>query len=190
MGMRLKLLALTMAFFLWSFALLDFYYMTQNFPDVPHASDGVVILTGGKERIQKGMALFQKSKAKRVLISGVDKNVKLGIIKSKQLKGYDDFYQFTDLGYGAVNTFSNALEAAAWVKQHNFHSIALVTSHFHMPRSLWLFKKTMPEIGIFPLSVDGDDSSFIHLLREFHKFYLTKIVSKFLLDTDSETVTL
>jgi uncharacterized SAM-binding protein YcdF (DUF218 family) len=190
MGMRLKLLGLSAAFFFWAFGLIDFYYKTQQFSDQNFSADGIVILTGGKERIQKGMALFQKLKAKRVLISGVDKIVKLEIIKAKQLKGYDDFHQFTDLGYGAVNTFSNALEAATWVKQHDFKSIALVTSHFHMPRSFWLFTKTMPEIEIFPISVDGDDSSFIHLLREFHKFYLTKVVSKFLLDTDTEIPTL
>lgn len=190
MGMRLKLLFLSAAFLLWIFGLVDFYYKTQQFNAQNFSVDGIVILTGGKERIQKGMALFEKLKAKRVLISGVDKIVKFEIIKAKQLKGYDHFHQFTDLGYGAVNTFSNALEAAAWVKQHNFRSIALVTSHFHMPRSLWLFTKTMSEIEIFPVSVDGDDSSFIHLLREFHKFYLTKIVSKFLLDADTEVATL
>lgn len=190
MGMRLKLLGLFSAFFLWLIGLIDFYYKTQQFHLKNTSVDGMVILTGGKERIQKGMALFEKLKAKRVLISGVDRAVKFEIIKAKQLKGYDDFFQFTDLGYGAVNTFSNALETATWVKQHHFYSIALVTSHFHMPRSLWLFTKTMPEIKIFPVAVEGDDSNFIHLLREFHKFYLTKIVSKFLLDTDLDNLSL
>ena len=77
MGMRLKLLGLSAAFFFWAFGLIDFYYKTQQFSDQNFSADGIVILTGGKERIQKGMALFQKLKAKRVLISGVDKIVKL-----------------------------------------------------------------------------------------------------------------
>jgi len=190
MVMRLKLLALIAVFCVWSYGLINFYHGTQQFCEQAPSIDAIVILTGGKDRIQKGMALFEKLYAKRVLISGVDKAVKLPIIKDKQLKGYDIFYQFTDIGYGAVNTFSNALESAVWVRNHHFGSIGLVTSHFHMPRSLWLFKKTMPEITIFPLVVEGDDSSLMHLLREFHKYYLTKIVSKFLFDNDAEALSL
>ncbi len=190
MGMRLKVLALTAVFCVWSYALLDFYQMTQRFSEKESFVSAIVILTGGKDRIQKGMVLFEKVHAKRVLISGVDKTVKLEIIKDKQLKGYDKFYQFIDIGYGAVNTFSNALESAIWARKHQFQSIGLVTSHFHMPRSFWLFKKTMPEIAIFPIAVEGDDSSFIHLLREFHKYYLTKLVSGFLFDADLEIATL
>lgn len=190
MVMRLKLLALIAVFCVWSYGLIDFYHKTQQFFEQMPNTDAIVILTGGKARIQKGMALFEKLHAKRVLISGVDKAVKLPIIKDKQLRGYDSFFQFTDIGYGAVNTFSNALESAVWVRNHHFRSIGLVTSYFHMPRSLWLFKKTMPEIIIFPLVVEGDDSSLVHLLREFHKYYLTKIVSKFLFDGDAEVFSL
>lgn len=195
MVMRLKLLILLVTFCVWSYGLLDFYQATQHFSFVNSQSvenkvDGIVILTGGKDRIQTGMALFNQLHAKRILISGVDKTVNLSVIKGKQLKGYEHIYQFTDIGYGAVNTFSNALESAVWVRNHRFKTIGLVTSRFHMLRSLWLFKKTMSEKTIFPIVVEADDSSLFHLLREYHKYYLTRFVSKFLFDNDSEVALL
>jgi uncharacterized SAM-binding protein YcdF (DUF218 family) len=188
--MRLKLFLFLGLFGIWLFGLIDFYKLTSHFSCTKNPVEGIVILTGGKDRIQTGMALFNKLQAKRILISGVDKAVNLSVIKHKQLKGYDCIHHFTDIGYGAVNTFSNALESAVWVRNHGFQTIGLVTSRFHIPRSLWLFKKAMPETSIFPIVVDADDSSFFHLLREYHKYYLTRFVSTFLFDNESETVSL
>lgn len=190
MVMRLKLFIFLCLFFAWLYGLVDFYKTTLRFSYQKDHVDGIVILTGGKDRIQTGMALFKDVQAKRVLISGVDKIVNLNVIKHKQLKGYDHLHQYTDIGYGAVNTFSNAIESAFWVRSHNFQTIGLVTSRFHIPRSLWLFKKAMPEVTILPIVVDADDSSFSHLLRECHKYYLTRLVSTFLFDNDNEIVTL
>ena len=190
MGMRLKSLVLLVVFGSWVYGLVDFYMVTQQFANTKNPVDGIVILTGGKDRIQTGMALFDELRAKRILISGVDRAVKPSVIKQKQLKGYDHIHQFTDIGYGAVNTFSNALESAVWVRNHRFQTIGLVTGRFHIPRSLWLFKKAMPETTVLPIAVDADDSNFVHLLREYHKYYLTRIVSTFLFDTDSEAILL
>lgn len=186
--MPLKVFILLTLFGGWFLGLAGFYKSAQNFPVCKNRLDGIVVLTGGRERIQNGMALFKVTHAKRILISGVDRVVKESDIKHKQLKGYDDIHQFTDLGYGAVNTFSNALEAAFWARNNHFKVVGLVTSRFHIPRSFWLFKKAMPEIKIFPIAVDADDSSFFHLIKEYHKYYLTKFVSAFLFDSfDNDT---
>lgn len=190
MVMRLKPLVLLITFGAWVYGLISFYVGTQEYTNTKSPVDGIVILTGGKDRIQTGMALFNELRAKRILISGVDRAVKPSVIKQKQLKGYDLIHQFTDIGYGAVNTFSNALESAVWVRNHQFQKIGLVTGRFHIPRSLWLFKKAMPETTIFPIVVDVDDLNFVHLLREYHKYYLTKLVSNFLFDTERENILL
>ena len=188
--MRLKLFLSIGISFVWFYSLFNFYKSDADFSNQTNEVEGIVLLTGGKDRIQTGMALFKELNAKRILISGVDRTVKLSVIKDKQLKGYDDIYPFTDLGYGAVNTFSNALEAAFWVQKHQFLKVGLVTSRFHMPRSLWLFKRAMPDIAIFPIVVDGKDFSFFNFLREYSKYYLTKIVSAFLFDGYNELVIL
>ena len=79
MVMRLKLLILLVTFCVWSYGLFDFYRDTQSFSCINSQVNGIVILTGGKDRIQTGMALFNQLHAKRILISGVDKIVNYAI---------------------------------------------------------------------------------------------------------------
>ncbi len=188
--MRLKPLILLSLFSLWLYGVFDFYKVTQSISAAKSPVDGLVILTGGNDRIKTGLDHIVALKAKRVLISGVSKVVKIAAFECHQLQGYTHIIERIDIGYGAVNTFSNALEAAIWVRKHQFNSIGLVTSRFHLPRSLWLFKEAMPEIGIVPIVVDANDSTFFHLLKECHKYYLTKWVSRFLFDHEVEKTVL
>jgi len=190
MDLRLKPLVLLCFFGIWLGGLWHFYNITKGFANVATLVDGIVILTGGNDRIKSGLEQTSALKAKRVLVSGVPKSVKITTFQAIQLQGYPHILEQIDIGYGAVNTFSNALEAAVWVRNHQFRSIALVTSRFHMPRSLWLLKKAMTDIAITSIVVDANDSTFLHLLKEYHKYYLTKWVSTFLFDQEVEGVTL
>jgi len=186
--MRLKPLILLAFFCVWFYGVFDFYKLTQAIASVKNPVDGIVILTGGNDRIKNGLAHIDELKAGRVLISGVPKAVKIKTFQCNQLQAYSHILESIDIGYGAVNTFSNALESAVWVRNHHFKSIGLVTSRFHLPRSLYLFKKAMPEIAIRPIVVDAKDSTFFHLLKECHKYYLTKLVSIFLFDAETDAL--
>src|SRR3546814_12347328 len=44
----------------------------------------------------------------------------------------------------------NAEEAAEWMRERGFHSLRLVTAHYHMPRSRRLFVHAMPGVTIVP----------------------------------------
>ena len=186
MGMRLKLFLLLGTFSIWLFGVFSFYQTTQSISSTKGTVDGLVILTGGNERIKTGLEQIINLNASRILISGVGKNIKISAIQRHQLQKHIHLLELIDIGYGAVNTFSNALEAAIWVRTHQFKNIGLVTSRFHIPRSLWLFKQAMPEITIYPVVVDASDSTFFHLIKEFHKYYLTKLISPFLFDQETE----
>ena len=48
------------------------------------------------------------------------------------------------LGYLAVDTRSNAGEAAQWLKENEFTSVRLVTTDWHMARSAAEFSETLP----------------------------------------------
>ena len=50
--------------------------------------------------------------------------------------------------FTAVDTVGNALETAKWVRAHNYRRVVVVTSNYHMPRSLLLFHAAMPDIII------------------------------------------
>jgi uncharacterized SAM-binding protein YcdF (DUF218 family) len=185
MVMRLKLFLLLSAFSVWLYGIFNFYQIALSISSTTTPVDGIVILTGGNQRIRKGLENVNDLNAARALISGVSKTVKISSMQRYQLQKHTHLLERIDIGYGAVNTFSNALEAAIWVRTHQFKSIGLVTSRFHLPRSLWLFTKAMPEVRVSPVVVDANDSTFFHLLKEYHKYYLTKIVSAFLFEQEA-----
>ncbi|ODR93477.1 hypothetical protein AUC70_11410 [Methyloceanibacter stevinii] len=49
--------------------------------DPPHATDGITVLTGGVSRIDEAMKLMAKKKARRMLITGVNRETTLEQLK-------------------------------------------------------------------------------------------------------------
>ena len=90
------------------------------------------------------------------------------------------------LGHYAQNTIGNAEETAHWLKQQHYTSIRLVTSDYHMPRSLEEMKQTAPDIRViaepviegqgFSLSALFADAEIRRLLMsEYHKYIAAKL---------------
>ncbi len=69
-----------------------------------------------------------------------------------------------ELGTTSRNTYENALEAKAIMRRRPFESALLVTSAWHMPRALAIFKKA--EIPVIPAACDfrGGDAAYDSLL--------------------------
>jgi uncharacterized SAM-binding protein YcdF (DUF218 family) len=135
-----------------------FAIFASHLPKVPRELghvDGIVALTGGGSRLDAAVALFEKGIGERLLISGV--NTQATKRDLKQLAhGKQRFECCADLGYAAENTFGNAKEAAAWARFYRYKRIVLVTSRYHMPRSVAEFQDAMPEMIIIPYPVDPD----------------------------------
>ena len=134
------------------------FYVTRipaTMDRIKHA-DGVVALTGGDVRILAADNLFEANVGKRLLISGVHPGITKDDIK-KLVHGGARFECCVDLGYEATNTRGNALEAANWTREHDFHSLVVVTSSYHMPRSLLEFGDVMPNIKLMPYPVLQED---------------------------------
>lgn len=179
--MRLRVLLLSIILCIWFYGLNDFYKQMHTQKSENHPTiEGMVILTGGNLRIKSGLKIFSETKAKRLLISGIDQNVSLNHLKTNHFKGYENLLGLVDLGYGAFSTHSNALETAIWAQNHHFKTIGLVTSRLHMPRSLLIFKQIMPNLEIIPFAVESTHKSIFSILKEFHKFYFTKLIGYFL----------
>ena len=147
----------------------------------PQQSDAIVVLTGGKDhRIQAGIDLLEQQWADTLFISGVNKTVKAQDI----LADTDNNLQpMIHLGYMAENTHTNAVEISLWAKEHNINSIILVTSFYHMPRSLLEMKGIKSNLKITPYSIFPKEfeqsTSWLHtkyawhLFLEYHKFIAT-----------------
>ncbi len=143
--------------------------------------DGIVALTGGGLRLDAAVALFEKGVGQRLLISGVNPQATKQEIK-KLVHGKKRFECCADLGYAAENTFGNAKEAASWARFYHYKRIVLVTSRYHMPRSITEFHDVMGrDITIIPYPVDGEAGrgSWARL-RVLHSEYLKYLAVTFL----------
>ena len=147
----------------------------------PEAADGIVVLTGGADRIQDGLLLLAEGKGRRLLISGVNVHSTKDDLK-RRWPGHDALFACcVDLDYNARNTFGNAQEGASWARKNRFRSLILVTASYHMPRAQLEFEAAMPEavLRIFPVIPEasglgqwwGDRALIRIILLEFVKFW-------------------
>jgi uncharacterized SAM-binding protein YcdF (DUF218 family) len=135
-------------------------------------TDAIVVLTGGKGRIERGLAVLEARQARRMLVSGVDPSVRVGELA--KLKGAPPqlFKCCVDLGKEAVDTRTNADEAARWLGKHGYKSVRLVTTDWHMLRArLELRRAVGKDIRVVGDSVESAPG-LLALLREYNKFWI------------------
>ncbi|HXG77996.1 MAG TPA: YdcF family protein [Methyloceanibacter sp.] len=119
---------------------------------VPNA-DGIAVLTGGSARIDHAMRLLAEGKAKRVLITGVNRTTTVEELKQLANYGEEYFTCCVDIDKQARNTIDNATETSEWVALHRYGSIIVVTSNYHMPRALTELARVLPGVRLIPYSV-------------------------------------
>jgi uncharacterized SAM-binding protein YcdF (DUF218 family) len=134
-----------------------------------------IVLTGGSGRIEHGVEVLREGKAKRLLVAGADPSVTKADI-ARRLGGSRKLIQCcVDLGSESVDTRSNAEEAGRWLTQHQFHSVRLITSDWHMRRARYEFDKVLGRK--YPLVNDGvpTEPSFLTLFGEYNKLLLRRV---------------
>lgn len=148
-----KWLVGTAAVVFWIFA-FGFILFAADVMRAPEATgrraDAIIVLTGGQLRIKAGLNLLEKGRAKRLLITGVNRRTTKADIARIAGGDTQNLNCCVDLGYEALNTKGNADEAGAWAEQQGFKSLIVVTASYHMPRSLMEFNSRMPDIEIIP----------------------------------------
>lgn len=141
------------------------------------ATDSVVVLTGGAARIERGLEVLEAEKARRMLVSGVDRDVKPAELAEQYDRPDTLFECCIDLGFQAVDTRSNALETARWAARRKDKSVRLVTSDWHMRRAqLELERALPPDIAIVADAVQTRPS-LATLLREYNKWLIRWLAS-------------
>ena len=142
---------------LWSAGLVWFVgTLPATVADPDSDTDAIVVLTGGSLRVQSGLSLLAAGKAKKLFVSGVYHSTDVTALLHASRQAPDWLSCCIVLGHEADNTLGNALETAAWMRQEGFHSLRLVTSNYHMPRSVLEFSRAMPEIRLVPHPVFPD----------------------------------
>ncbi|MFZ4689394.1 MAG: YdcF family protein [Polymorphobacter sp.] len=153
-----------------------FLWFSLTLPDpapVAARTDAIVVLTGGKGRLKRGLAVLEAGSARRMLVSGVDRGT-----TRKQLAAAAGIAKArlgtTDLGYEAVDTRSNAEETARWVKRYGFGSIRLVTSAGHMRRARLELARVLPAgVTVIPDAVAVEPKA-PSIATEYSKYLLRR----------------
>lgn len=149
------------------------------------SADGIVVLTGGASRISDAVELLAAGRGKRLLISGVHPTS-----SRKEIAGHTPEYRqifqcCVDLDRSALNTLGNATQARQWARSHDFNSLIVVTSAYHMPRAMAELKHQLPDVTLIPFPVvteklrDGEwwnDPTIARLLvSEYLKYIVAKV---------------
>lgn len=128
----------------------------------PERADAIVALTGpSAERVNAAIRLLEQDKGERVLISGVNPEVRRQELRELTPGSNRLFNCCVDLGFEAETTTGNAAEIAAWARSKGYDSLIVVTSDYHMPRSLMEIRSAAPGVELTPYAVETpslDDS--------------------------------
>ncbi len=182
-GVLASAIAATVLFAL-GFVVFAFVVTSSEEPADPHA-DAIVALTGGKDRVAEAIELLTAGRGRRLLISGVHPQTRAIDIQKLTESDRHMFTCCIDLGRTALSTAGNAEEAAAWVKEHGFKSLIVVTSAYHMPRSLLELDRALPQVRKVPFAVSHPDLNletwYLHPTTAKLLFgeYLKYIVARF-----------
>ncbi len=159
---------------------VDFAYKTFSLRQQDVKTDAIVVLTGGRGRIEEGLRLYRENKGNWLFLIGVDPSVRKGDL----IKGKHDELDAKRIILEKVssNTLENAFYSRDLIVRNNVRSISLITSRYHMKRATLIFRNLLPkEVAIYPHPVDSknlkekwwnDSGSFRLLFTEFYKYVL------------------
>lgn len=149
--------ALLVAALIWTCGLYAFIDRVQESTPArpPARADGVVALTGAgsNERIAAGVKLLEREQARRMLVSGVNRETSREDVRNLGRAVRPIYDCCVDLGFTAADTVGNARETADWARNLRYQSLIVVTADYHMPRAMLELRGAMPDLQLTPYPV-------------------------------------
>jgi uncharacterized SAM-binding protein YcdF (DUF218 family) len=136
------------------------------------ATDAAVVLTGGPGRIDHAIDVLRQHKARRLLVAGVDPSVTKPDLARRIPASTKWLACCVDLGSESVDTRSNAEEAGRWLSKHDYKSLRLITSDWHMRRARYEFQKALGRKYELVTDAVRTEPSLITLFGEYNKYLL------------------
>ena len=176
-NLRLLLYYLIPVFFvliiLYILGLSVFWRAVPHEQSIVPSRESVIVFTGGSKRVDAAFSLIEVGFPGPVLITGVNENVS----EHHLLRHVPPHKrQHITLDYTAKTTRGNVHATQLWLQANDISSFTLVTSFYHIPRSVMLLQRSgipSKKIEIYPVFPQKMPlSSFI---REYHKYLLTYI---------------
>jgi uncharacterized SAM-binding protein YcdF (DUF218 family) len=178
----IKGILLLLAVFLIALVILfvDFTYKTFSVRQREVTTDAIVVLAGGRGRVEEGVKLYRKNRAHWLFFIGVDPLVrKADLFRERpgERSGEGVFLEKV-----SRNTLENAIQAREFIMKKKVGSIQLITSRYHMKRANLIFQNVLPKnITVHSYPVDSKNlkeewwshgGSFRLLFSEFYKYCL------------------
>ena len=128
----------------------------KHFPE----NTGIVVLTGNNARLRGAVDIFRAYPDLPMLITGVAADVTLKDIlpvadpeHALTPHQWTQFARNTTLGYTARDTLGNARETAHWARTRGYTRLLVLTSNYHMPRSLYVLGNALPEVSLIAVPI-------------------------------------
>lgn len=143
-----------------------------------NSSDGIAVLTGGKGRINLGLELFKNNKNLKLIISGVDKRVSDKSIIPDSFQNKDNI----TIDKYSESTYQNARVINGWIAKNKLKNVTIISSYYHMPRSMLLIQELTPGINFYPYPVKKNKTKKVSFKGNiFYNFFLVEEYIKYLL---------
>ncbi|TIX49471.1 YdcF family protein [Alteraurantiacibacter aquimixticola] len=126
---------------------LGFMWFALALPQPADAerTDAIVVPTGGNGRIQRGLEVLRAGEAEKMLVTGVDLDVRPGEFAAEFSVEQELLDCCITLGFSALDTRGNARETAEWMTENSYSSMRLVTSDWHMRRTAVELSDRLPD---------------------------------------------
>lgn len=165
--------ALSLMFLAWAIGFLWFVVALPK-PAEGVTTDAVIVPTGGPGRIARGLAVLDRGLASRMLVSGVDKEVRPQEFAVQFGVSSRTMACCVTLGFAAVDTRSNAAETAKWVARNEVRSLRLVTTDWHMRRAAGELDRTLPDNVTVIRDAVPSQPNLRTLFLEYHKLIASR----------------
>jgi uncharacterized SAM-binding protein YcdF (DUF218 family) len=112
-------------------------------------AEAIVVLTGGELRLVAGASLLMEKRGARLLISGVNPHTPPESLQRISGLPHQVFACCVDIDFAAT-TMDNAEQTRTWARNRGYKKLIVVTSSYHMPRSLTELQRMMPDVVLVP----------------------------------------
>ena len=168
--------ALSLLLLAWLFGFLSFAVALPR-PHPVGRTDAVIVLTGGKGRIEHGLDVLRSGRAAKLLVSGVDREVTPEEFREQYTVSAELMRCCVTLGFDAYDTRSNAHEAVRWLEANHARSVRLVTTDWHMRRARFELGRSLPRGTAVVADAVASQPTLRALFREYNKLLLRLVVS-------------
>lgn len=161
---------------LWSLGFV-WFAIALPLPAAADKTDVVAVPTGGEGRIDRGLEVLRRGWAGRMLVSGVDREVKPGEFAAHYKVEPGLMACCVTLGFQSVDTRSNAQEIARWLTATKARSVRLVTTDWHIRRAAFELGRVAPkDVTVIEDAVPSRPTFWI-LFLEYHKLIAARVAS-------------